>query len=379
MRKAKTGPKVRGRSAQAAALPLLYVVFWGLTGAASATYLSLVISDPKLVNALSTPTSHAPQSRLPEELIASPQAKQLRERLNEAQSEIAQLRTEINEKKEAHVAEHAPAPSSSTVSSPRENETVIAAVPPSQLSNERVEPSAPPYAQAPREPAPQPQQTAAFHVPGVSVYPPPAEIAIPSPVQQAEPEADVAAAPDAGQAAHEGHDNEAAIAQASAANGTGEASQIETGALSVPPAPAPGVRPKPKPVAVVAVAEPQAAAAEPAAVPAAAAKAEAPVKTAAVAPAKAAAKPAAKPAAIGVRLASAPSVDALRATWKSMRERHTDTLSGLTPRYIKQGGAGSYTLLVGPVAKATDVLEICAGLNGESLECALANYEGRAL
>lgn len=365
MQKVKTAPKASRRIAQRGALPMLYVLFWSFTGAASAAYLGLVIANPDLLNAVSSPAAPASQSQLPDELIASPQARELRNRLAEAQSDIAKLRMELNEHKEAYAAteESNPEPAVAeplTVAAVHEDR-----IPAEEQVQEVQKADSPEAVSENTEPS---HPILGLSVPGVSVESPAAMLA-------RHPIGGLSATPAAPPL------SEVDIANAATESRSAEPSKIETGALPVPPAPAPGLRPKPKPVTVVAVAKPKPAAEQAAAQAKPAAR---PPQDVAFGPATVVPGPAAQEAPMAVRLASAPTLEALRLTWKAMRERHGDTLRGLSARYVKQkpsssGAAGPYTLVAGPVAKATDVLEICAGLGGESLECALTTFEGRTL
>lgn len=375
MQKVKKPSKASGRLTQAGTLPVLYVVFWSFAGAASAAYLGFVITDPDLINALSSPAAPAPQSESSDEVLASPQARTLRNRLSEAQKDITQLRSELSEHKEAYAAAEAsgadPAIEEATAATHEEgatNETQVAGL--TAKSGTQISSEDHTQHSAADDAAPSGTQPA-IAVPGVSV----AGVSIAPPTIT--PPMVPSATPDTPALSTV---SEVAIANATLVNGPVEPSNIETGALPVPPAPEPGVRPKPKPVVTVAIAKPKppVARAAPRATPAAP-----PKQVVAFGTAKVTTEPAARTSAFGVRLASAPSLDALRLTWNAMRERHGETLRGLKARYVKQNpanaGAGPYTLVAGPVAKPTDVLEICAGLGGESLECALIPFEGRTL
>lgn len=375
MQKVKTPPGASGHRARANALPMLYVLFWSFAGAASVAYLGIVISDPDLANVLSGPSE--PGSSLERnngELFATPQVNTLRDRLSDAQTEIAVLRSELNDRKQAYAEEQADSGQATVEQVDVAANTVDAA------ANVIEEPSTPGVAEAPQFAAYERAPPAVVGVPGVSVpgislFEPPSQ-----PAHDTAPPAPV---------------SEVAIANAAIQSGPSEPSSIETGAISVPPVPVPGPRPKPVPVAVVhdpetAVEKPAPASKSPIRVapvkvvttPAASTSSAAPpAQTVAFGPAAvnritAEAKPT-----IGVRLATGPSLDALRVTWKAMRDRHPEALRGLAPRYVKQDalGAAPFTLVAGPVSKPTDVLEICADLGGEALECALATFTGRTL
>lgn len=101
----------------------------------------------------------------------------------------------------------------------------------------------------------------------------------------------------------------------------------------------------------------------------------------------AAVQPASRPpvlgAAIGVRLATAPSVDALRLQWTLLSERFGTQLTGLSPRYVQASANGigaSYELIAGPVPGTIEALEICQGIvrNGGA-RCIIGDFVGNAL
>lgn len=365
MQKVKTAREAGGRrKTKGKALPFLYVLFWSFAGAASVAYLGIIFTDPDLVNALSTPaSSDSPSSFLTDEQVASPAARALSDRLSNAKVELSKLRTELSEHKQAYADDQ-----SQERSSPE-------AAPATAATDENIAPTEP-QMHASDDAAPS-SIAPGVVIPGLSIVNSATQHpGMPHPSMPA-----AAAAPEESPPAESV--SEVAIANTTIVNGSSAGSPIETGALPVVPPPAPGVRPKPRPVAVVAVARPN------------------PVAPQQPAPAKAVAKPTppksqvvafgpaivtrapqtVEPRKIGVRLATATTLDALRLAWNAMRERHGDALKGLSPRYVKQSisGAGPYALVAGPVAKSTDVLEICAGLGGEVHECALATFEGRSL
>lgn len=88
----------------------------------------------------------------------------------------------------------------------------------------------------------------------------------------------------------------------------------------------------------------------------------------------------AKPA-IGLKISSGPSVDALRLSWSLLAERHGDALKDLTPRY-QEGAANPdapYELLAGPVASSADARRICKTLQKRGIPCEIGAYSGNAL
>jgi len=379
MQKVRTPPRASGPRIKARRLPLSYVLFWSFAGAASAAYLGIVISDPHLVSALPGPAQPgSPLENTSDELFASPQVNTLRDRLSNAQTEIAKLRSELDEHKQTYAEEQAePMQASeqqpslaSNDSSPATGYDSAANVHEELADTDVAQPSR--FAAYESEPAAV-VGVPGISVPGISLFEPPA-----NPASEPEPPAPV---------------SEVAIANAAMESEPSEPSSIETGAIRVPPAPEPGLRPKPVPVAVVR--EPGSAVGVTAtpgkspikvapvkvATTSSAASATPPAQNVALAPA-AVSRPAAeaKPA-IGVRLATGQSLEALRVTWKAMRDRHPEILKGLAPRYVEQDALGSapFSLVAGPVSKPTDVLEICADLGGEARECALATFTGKKL
>lgn len=364
MQKVKTAREAGGRrKTKGRALPFLYVLFWSFAGAASVAYLGVIFTDPDLVNALSTPAStNSPSSLFTDEQVASPAARALSDRLSNAKVELSKLRTELNEHKQAY-AEGEPqevAPSE--------------AVPTTSADDDRV--PAEPQMTAANETAPVPVVPGVV-IPGLSIV----DLATQHPGMPHPNMPMTTAAPE--QPSPPSSVSEVAIVNTTIVNGSNAGSPIETGALPVVPPPAPGVRPKPKPVAVVAISKPKPAAQPQAAPTKAAAPPTGPTsQVVAFGPATVTRAPkTVETPKIGVRLATAPTLDALRLTWNAMRERHGDALKGLSPRYVKESvsSTGPYALVAGPVAKSTDVLEICAGLGGEVRECALATFEGRSL
>ncbi len=88
-------------------------------------------------------------------------------------------------------------------------------------------------------------------------------------------------------------------------------------------------------------------------------------------------------AAIGVRLATAPSIDALRLQWTLISERYGAQLSGLSPRYVQASANGigsSYELIAGPVPGTIEALEICQGIvRAGGARCIIGDFVGNAL
>lgn len=89
--------------------------------------------------------------------------------------------------------------------------------------------------------------------------------------------------------------------------------------------------------------------------------------------------PAARP--IGVRLATAPSIDSLRLSWNALRDRHGPLLQQLQPRYTSGLDATgmTYDLIAGPFQSQSDATEVCARLHSNGTRCALGEFSGNAL
>lgn len=382
MQKVRTPPRASGHGVKARRLPLFYVLFWSFAGAASAAYLGVIVSDPDLVSALSGPAKPGtPLERPSDELFATPQVNTLRDRLSNAQTDIAKLRSELDDHKQTYGEE--PAEVADAGQSPAEHTDFVSNGSGSNNSGSEAgydmattagdeppvtaiaEPSRTAAAYEQREPAPV-VGVPGISVPGISLFEPPS-----SPAYDPAPSPPV---------------SEVAIANAAIESGPSEPSSIETGAIPVPPAPEPGIRPKPVAVAVVSepgptAAQPAPAANSPIKVAPVKVTATPPAQNVALAPAAASRGPAEAKQTIGVRLATGPSLEALRVTWKAMLDRHPEALKGLAPRYVKQDALGSapFSLVAGPVSKPMDVLEICADLGGEARECALATFTGKKL
>lgn len=151
---------------------------------------------------------------------------------------------------------------------------------------------------------------------------------------------------------------------------------IVTGSIKPPPLPTRG---PPRPKVVQAVAQPTPPA--PRQMVARQTNFSAPTITRAT-PQQPVAVPRETPPAMGVRLASAPSVDALRLQWTLLRERHGQYLGGLAPRYILSGmnGVGpTYELIAGPLPGAMQALELCQDVSRSGTPCIIGDYVGNAL
>jgi hypothetical protein len=93
------------------------------------------------------------------------------------------------------------------------------------------------------------------------------------------------------------------------------------------------------------------------------------------------AKAAAKPAAVGLLLATGPSVDSLRLNWSILTDRHGDSVKSLEPRYIVSGKADQrvYSLLAGPVASTAQAKSLCQAMAQKGLACQVSVFRGNAL
>lgn len=81
---------------------------------------------------------------------------------------------------------------------------------------------------------------------------------------------------------------------------------------------------------------------------------------------------------MAVRLASGPSVDALRLHWSVLTERHKASLKTLEPRYTGND-ATSFQLIAGPVANAAEAQRLCQSLRSRGVSCQPAEFGGDAL
>ncbi len=88
--------------------------------------------------------------------------------------------------------------------------------------------------------------------------------------------------------------------------------------------------------------------------------------------------PAASGRPMGVRLASLPSVEALRLNWDLLTERHKSALKSLQPRY-SGSDATSYQLIAGPVANAVEAQKLCQSLKARGVSCTPAEFAGEGL
>ena len=97
-------------------------------------------------------------------------------------------------------------------------------------------------------------------------------------------------------------------------------------------------------------------------------------------PATATDQPRAPTSTAAVRIASGPSLDALRLSWQLLLEGHRPVLKPLEPRWIPMPGeATSFALLAGPVVSPEEAAKICAGLKAKRITCSVTRFGGQPL
>jgi hypothetical protein len=82
--------------------------------------------------------------------------------------------------------------------------------------------------------------------------------------------------------------------------------------------------------------------------------------------------------AVGVQVASGPSLDALRLSWSLLSDRHKSSLKTLEPRYVSADG-GTYQLIAGPLPNDAEAVKICATLRTRGVSCRPAEFKGDGL
>jgi hypothetical protein len=89
-------------------------------------------------------------------------------------------------------------------------------------------------------------------------------------------------------------------------------------------------------------------------------------------------KPATK--AIGIELASGPSVDGLRLSWSQLTE-HNNKLKNLTARYADNGDAANptFNLVAGPVKSKAEAVRLCKELEAHYQTCKVGEFKGDEL
>ncbi len=87
--------------------------------------------------------------------------------------------------------------------------------------------------------------------------------------------------------------------------------------------------------------------------------------------------------AVGVRLGTGPSVDALRMTWGLVNEKGRTTLDRLQPRYMAStqptAGGTAYDLVAGPLPNTAEAQRVCEQLRAQKLNCSVGAFGGNAL
>ena len=64
-----------------------------------------------------------------------------------------------------------------------------------------------------------------------------------------------------------------------------------------------------------------------------------------------------------VQLGAGPSLDALRMSWRALRDQHGDALAPLQPRYVApRNGNGPYRLVAGPLTSKAEADKVCADM-----------------
>jgi hypothetical protein len=82
----------------------------------------------------------------------------------------------------------------------------------------------------------------------------------------------------------------------------------------------------------------------------------------------------------GVQLASASSLDALRTSWRALRDQHGNALGSLQPRYVSpRSGTGPYGLVAGPLTSKTDAEKVCADIGLTRKDCFVTTSLGKPL
>lgn len=111
--------------------------------------------------------------------------------------------------------------------------------------------------------------------------------------------------------------------------------------------------------------------------PPVAAAASAPATTAPATTASVLPRPAAPSA---LRVATGPSVDALRLSWQLLLEGQRSVLGPLEPRWVEVPGTpSSFALIAGPLLTADDAAKTCATLKAKKITCSVAKFGGQPL
>jgi hypothetical protein len=84
--------------------------------------------------------------------------------------------------------------------------------------------------------------------------------------------------------------------------------------------------------------------------------------------------------ALGVEIASGPSLDALKMSWQMLSEAHRPALQELEPRYVElRSDPASFALIAGPVATSEDAVKICERLRTKKVACSITAFSGQPL
>ena len=86
-------------------------------------------------------------------------------------------------------------------------------------------------------------------------------------------------------------------------------------------------------------------------------------------------------ASLGLKLSTAPNLDALRLNWSLLHERHRELLGALQTRYRQTPGKPNapFHLIAGPVRTQADAARICKALAGSGVSCRTTAFSGEAL
>ena len=83
---------------------------------------------------------------------------------------------------------------------------------------------------------------------------------------------------------------------------------------------------------------------------------------------------------VAVHVASGPSVDALRLSWRLLQDKHRATLKSLEPRWVEiRGNPTVFALVAGPVSKTEDAAKICDRLSARRVPCTVVTFGGQPL
>jgi hypothetical protein len=87
-----------------------------------------------------------------------------------------------------------------------------------------------------------------------------------------------------------------------------------------------------------------------------------------------------QPAALGVEIASGPSIDALRLSWQMLQDANSAHLQALEPRFVEmRSDPASYALLAGPIATSEEAVKVCERLRAKKVACSITTFSGQPL